>query len=105
MRLADLQDYGPHGFVVQIRDMDTHKPLPGITVGDIGPKFGKQPVLNVWALVYLFFPGSVVCELLQPNRCAVKQALVSSHRIVGAANVQASGTVALCTAQIVCLGL
>jgi acyl-CoA oxidase len=26
----------------QIRDISTHKPLPGITVGDIGPKLGYQ---------------------------------------------------------------
>ncbi|KAK7502853.1 hypothetical protein BaRGS_00005802 [Batillaria attramentaria] len=33
-------DYGMHPFLVQIRDLDTHQPLPGITVGDIGAKFG-----------------------------------------------------------------
>ncbi|KAL3084073.1 hypothetical protein niasHS_009206 [Heterodera schachtii] len=32
--------YGAHPFWVQLRDIETHKPLPGITVGDIGPKFG-----------------------------------------------------------------
>ncbi|KAF4588698.1 hypothetical protein EYR40_010251 [Pleurotus pulmonarius] len=32
------QDVGPHLFFMQLRDMDTHKPLPGITLGDIGPK-------------------------------------------------------------------
>uniref|UniRef100_F1KYT0 Peroxisomal acyl-coenzyme A oxidase 1 n=1 Tax=Ascaris suum TaxID=6253 RepID=F1KYT0_ASCSU len=32
--------YGPHQFIVQLRDENTHIPLPGITVGDIGPKFG-----------------------------------------------------------------
>uniref|UniRef100_A0A914CTW4 Acyl-CoA oxidase C-terminal domain-containing protein n=1 Tax=Acrobeloides nanus TaxID=290746 RepID=A0A914CTW4_9BILA len=31
--------YGPHLFIVQIRDLDTHKALPGIRVGEIGPKF------------------------------------------------------------------
>lgn len=35
-----VQDYGPHGFIVQIRSLATHQPLPGVTVGDIGPKFG-----------------------------------------------------------------
>ena len=34
------QNYGPHPFIVQIRDMKKHQPLPGITIGDIGPKFG-----------------------------------------------------------------
>ena len=33
-------------FVVQIRDMETHQPLPGIAVGDIGPKVGYNGVDN-----------------------------------------------------------
>ncbi|CAI5451297.1 unnamed protein product [Caenorhabditis angaria] len=31
---------GPHPFVVQIRDTETHKVLPNIKLGDIGPKMG-----------------------------------------------------------------
>ncbi|VDP19991.1 unnamed protein product [Onchocerca flexuosa] len=31
---------GLHMFMVQLRHLDTHMPLPGITVGDIGPKMG-----------------------------------------------------------------
>lgn len=42
------RDYGPHGFVVQIRDLETHLPLPGIEVGDIGPKLGFNSVDNGW---------------------------------------------------------
>ncbi|CEF68975.1 Peroxisomal acyl-coenzyme A oxidase 2 [Strongyloides ratti] len=34
--------YGTNNFIVQLRDFKTHEPLPGITVGDIGPKFGYQ---------------------------------------------------------------
>jgi acyl-CoA oxidase len=26
--------------MVQIRDIDTHRPLQGVEVGDIGPKYG-----------------------------------------------------------------
>ena len=29
-----------NAFIVPIRDLDTHRPLPGVTVYDIGPKFG-----------------------------------------------------------------
>lgn len=29
------------GFIVQLRSLDDHSPLPGITVGDIGMKFGS----------------------------------------------------------------
>ncbi|XP_049899510.1 peroxisomal acyl-coenzyme A oxidase 1 isoform X1 [Epinephelus moara] len=38
--------HGLHAFIVPIRDMDTHVPLPGIVVGDIGPKFGFNEVDN-----------------------------------------------------------
>ncbi|KAK7091567.1 peroxisomal acyl-coenzyme A oxidase 1-like [Littorina saxatilis] len=33
-------NHGMHPFLVQIRDFDTHQPLQGITVGDIGAKIG-----------------------------------------------------------------
>ncbi|KAL4448667.1 hypothetical protein ABPG74_012756 [Tetrahymena malaccensis] len=32
--------HGVHPILVQIRDLKTHQPLPGIVVGDIGPKVG-----------------------------------------------------------------
>lgn len=40
------EDRGMHAFVVPIRDYDTHLPLPGIEVGDIGPKLGFNGVDN-----------------------------------------------------------
>ncbi|CAM8988893.1 unnamed protein product [Rhodiola kirilowii] len=39
--IIEGKDYGVHGFIVQLRSLDDHSPLPGITVGDIGPKFGN----------------------------------------------------------------
>ncbi|KAH9815900.1 acyl-CoA dehydrogenase/oxidase C-terminal [Melampsora americana] len=38
--------YGPHPFVVPIRDMITREPLEGRTIGDIGPKLGYQTTDN-----------------------------------------------------------
>lgn len=32
------KDHGVNAFLVHLRDMETHKALPGIEVGDIGPK-------------------------------------------------------------------
>lgn len=37
---------GTHLFLVQIRDFETHKPLPGIKVGEIGPKMGFNTANN-----------------------------------------------------------
>ncbi|XP_022718895.1 peroxisomal acyl-coenzyme A oxidase 1-like isoform X3 [Durio zibethinus] len=39
--ITDGKDHGVHGFIVQLRSLDDHSPLPGITVGDIGMKFGS----------------------------------------------------------------
>ena len=42
--------YGPHQFIVQIRDYKTHKPLEGIVIGDIGPKYGYTAMDNGYML-------------------------------------------------------
>ncbi|XXG43054.1 hypothetical protein AAC387_Pa01g3178 [Persea americana] len=39
--IIDGRDHGVHGFIVQLRSLDDHLPLPGITIGDIGMKFGN----------------------------------------------------------------
>ena len=38
--------HGVHTFIVPIRDPKTHKVLPGIIIGDCGPKFGLNAVDN-----------------------------------------------------------
>jgi alkylation response protein AidB-like acyl-CoA dehydrogenase len=40
---------GVHAFFVPLRDVTTHQPLPGITLGDIGPKLGFNSVDNGFA--------------------------------------------------------
>lgn len=37
---VDGKKLGVHPFMVPIRHSETHRPLPGVTVGDIGPKWG-----------------------------------------------------------------
>ncbi|KAK6947544.1 Acyl-CoA oxidase, C-terminal [Dillenia turbinata] len=39
--IVDGKEHGVHGFIVQLRSLDDHQPLPGITVADIGMKFGN----------------------------------------------------------------
>lgn len=34
------ESYGVHAFIAQIRNSDTHVPLKGLEIGDIGPKYG-----------------------------------------------------------------
>ncbi|KAH8892814.1 acyl-CoA oxidase [Thozetella sp. PMI_491] len=48
--IIDGKPYGPHPFVVQIRDLKTHEPLKNIHVGDIGPKFGYNTMDNGFLL-------------------------------------------------------
>ncbi|UYV83603.1 ACOX2, partial [Cordylochernes scorpioides] len=40
------KSYGLHPFMVQIRSMENHQPMPGITVGEIGPKMGMRAADN-----------------------------------------------------------
>jgi acyl-CoA oxidase len=37
---GELVSHGPHPFIVQVRDRETHLPPASIVVGDIGPKYG-----------------------------------------------------------------
>jgi acyl-CoA oxidase len=39
--ITNGKDYGIHGFIVQLRSLEDHSPLPNITVGDIGTKMGN----------------------------------------------------------------
>lgn len=45
---GEVNDYSLGMFIVQYRDMDTHKWLPGIRTGEIGPKFGFSTKDNGW---------------------------------------------------------
>ena len=38
--IIDGKNYGVQVFLIQIRDLLTHKALTGIEVGDVGPKYG-----------------------------------------------------------------
>ncbi|XP_053326091.1 peroxisomal acyl-coenzyme A oxidase 2 [Spea bombifrons] len=40
------RSYGMHPFMVQVRSCQDHSPLPGITVGDIGPKMSFEHIDN-----------------------------------------------------------
>ena len=40
------EDKGIHNFIVQLRSLNNHHPMQGITIGDIGPKFGYEEVSN-----------------------------------------------------------
>lgn len=40
------QCHGIHPFIVQLRDEETHMPLPGIKIGEIGAKLGMNGTNN-----------------------------------------------------------
>lgn len=41
-------DHGVQSFIVPLRDVETHEPLPGVSIGDMGSKMGLQGVDNGW---------------------------------------------------------
>lgn len=43
-------NYGVNCFLVPIRDLETHLPLKGVKVGDIGPKLGYNSKDNGWLM-------------------------------------------------------
>ena len=45
---GEKNDYGICPFVVQIRDRETHKHMPGVKSGDLGPKLGYVGKDNGW---------------------------------------------------------
>jgi acyl-CoA oxidase len=70
---TEYTNYGPHPFIVQIRDLKTHKPLEGIAVGDIGPKYGYAPMDNGYMLFdHVRVPHSAMLSnysRVDPNTC------------------------------------
>jgi acyl-CoA oxidase len=44
--IVNGNSYGPHPFLVPLRNIETHEPLSGVDVGDIGPKMGINGLDN-----------------------------------------------------------
>ncbi|KAI9500873.1 hypothetical protein GGI25_005019 [Coemansia spiralis] len=49
--IVNGKNYGPNPVVVPIRSTANHKPLKGVTVGDLGPKFGFNVMDNGFLLL------------------------------------------------------
>ncbi|KAE8375819.1 acyl-CoA dehydrogenase/oxidase C-terminal [Aspergillus bertholletiae] len=47
---GEYESHGPHPFIVQVRDMQTHQPRKGVVIGDIGPKFGYATIDNAYII-------------------------------------------------------
>ncbi|KAG2520127.1 hypothetical protein BBO99_00005720 [Phytophthora kernoviae] len=48
--LIDGESKGVQAFIVQLRSLESHMPLPGIEMGDIGPKVGFNSLDNGYAV-------------------------------------------------------
>ncbi|KAG7397631.1 hypothetical protein PHYBOEH_000390 [Phytophthora boehmeriae] len=48
--LVDGEDKGVQAFIVQLRSLEDHMPLPGVEMGDIGPKVGFNSLDNGYAV-------------------------------------------------------
>lgn len=46
---GEANDYGVAPFIVQLRDLETHRHMPGVKTGDLGPKLGYSSKDNGWA--------------------------------------------------------
>jgi acyl-CoA oxidase len=65
-----LEDKGVHAFFVPLRDVATHRPLNGVSLGDIGPKLGFNSIDNGLAFTLTLTPTSTstpsTTDLLSP---------------------------------------
>ena len=48
MILPSGENVGVHTFIVQIRSLEDHKPMPGVRLGDCGHKMGRNGLDNGW---------------------------------------------------------
>nr|AUD57807.1 male fertility factor kl2 [Drosophila takahashii] len=64
--------YGLQSFLVRIRDERSHEPLPGVDVGDIGPRLGGNGVNTG----FLGLPDDVLFGLLQAATIATRYSVV-----------------------------
>jgi len=57
------KNYGTKTFIVPLRDLKTYKPLPGITIGDIGKKMGRDGIDNGYCqFTYVRIPRSYMLQ-------------------------------------------
>ena len=49
--IIDGKSYGPHPFIVPIRDPKTHQPFPGVILGDCGHKNGANNIDNGYIML------------------------------------------------------
>ncbi|KAM8930329.1 peroxisomal acyl-coenzyme A oxidase 2 [Pelodytes ibericus] len=45
------KNYGMHPFIVQVRSLQNHSPMPGVTIGDIGPKMSFEHIDNGYLMM------------------------------------------------------
>ena len=48
--ITEENDFGVQPFLVQLRNLEDHMPLPGVQVGDIGTKLGYGSKDNGWLI-------------------------------------------------------
>ncbi|KAG0335777.1 Peroxisomal acyl-coenzyme A oxidase 1 [Podila humilis] len=57
------KDFGVHPFLLQIRAPGTHAPVPGVEIGDIGPKIGFNTIDNGFLRVHkVKIPRDQMCQ-------------------------------------------
>eukprot|EP00301_Raphidiophrys_heterophryoidea_P026218 c8999_g1_i1.p1 GENE.c8999_g1_i1~~c8999_g1_i1.p1 ORF type:complete len:699 (+),score=214.77 c8999_g1_i1:63-2159(+) len=92
--VIDGKEYGIHCFVVQIRD-ENHKPLPGIELGELGPKCGDHANdTGYMRLRNVRVPRTSMLSKLQhvePNGTYVKSSKKTSDKAHYATMVSARG--------------
>ena len=103
-------NYGMFPFFVQIRDWDTHQPIPGVISGDIGPKIGLNSVDNGFLKFYrhriprenmLMGNAEILPDGTFHQKTKKKKATYSTMTLVRTTIVYAFGSMALAAATTI----
>jgi len=97
--IVNGKNLGPHTFVVPIRDLETHEPLPNVYVGDIGPKIGYGYVTRSGLVTNAQVRWTTDSRCSTTTRCRTRTcSRASSTSTPRRASTSAAGPLRSCTA-------
>lgn len=102
--IVDGQNYGVNSFLVPIRDLKSHRTLPGIEVGDIGPKFGFIAKDNGYAIfTHVRIPRTNILkrylEVTREGEVEMKGNPLVLYSIMMFTRLQVTSTAQICLAR------
>jgi len=106
--IIDGKNFGVQSFLVPIRDLNSHRPLPGVEVGDIGPKFGFNSKDNGYMILdNVRVPRTALLsryfEVSSDGATSVKGNPLVLYSIMMSTRIQVTKLMQICLAKAACI--